>query len=624
MSISPEQVEAALQTFASWRKRYPEMVAPQGLPETCRQLDDSPLRIAVVGEIKKGKSSLLNALIGVENLSPVSSDIATSVVFRLHYSAAERNTVEFNPTEGAPARRALSISRGDVPRYGTEDANPGNSDGVDCISLGVASPFLAKGFELLDTPGLGGLFSSHAEVTWKHIPRAHFVLFVLDSAEAVMSRHEADYLGRLNKLGKPVFFVQTKADAADTEQVSSWKARNLAIISKVLGKPPEQVPYFCVSATMWHTGLQRGSARHIERSGFEPLIAFLDARVHAYRHAQRRKVVADIDSALVPVFTGLKASAEAASATAGGAQQRQALDAKSNQLKKEFGDWQAGPYREAMREIQQVFGDVQRNRGRELRNVLSPAVGGALYDGFQLGVEALGTNPQQAEAQGRALLDGLADHSASSAYDSISGFQSDIGSLLKNVARKVDLESTLSPPIELGDLPDGLRGRAEFSYVARGKTASDYFADVSAFSGALGVLTVVGLGAATFGGAYVIAGIAAVAISASRAETRKHGETQQLKARLIQAAQNLLRMTSASATAAFEDLAVQYKRAADEMLEGSIVQRRREVSENERAFVEAYQQQRSPEAVKAAETAYREMAVFRTQLVKMRDETTGG
>ena len=34
-------------------------------------------RIVVMGEIKKGKSSFVNALLGVENLVPVCDDVAT-------------------------------------------------------------------------------------------------------------------------------------------------------------------------------------------------------------------------------------------------------------------------------------------------------------------------------------------------------------------------------------------------------------------------------------------------------------------------------------------------------------------------------------------------------------------
>jgi hypothetical protein len=42
-------------------------------------------RLVVMGEIKKGKSSFINALTGTENLVPVHSDVATSTIFKIHY-----------------------------------------------------------------------------------------------------------------------------------------------------------------------------------------------------------------------------------------------------------------------------------------------------------------------------------------------------------------------------------------------------------------------------------------------------------------------------------------------------------------------------------------------------------
>ena len=42
-------------------------------------------RIVVMGEIKQGKSSFINALLGVRDLVPVSSDVATSTIYKIWY-----------------------------------------------------------------------------------------------------------------------------------------------------------------------------------------------------------------------------------------------------------------------------------------------------------------------------------------------------------------------------------------------------------------------------------------------------------------------------------------------------------------------------------------------------------
>jgi len=93
--ITLEQLDRALGAFRTFREKHPDIAANPRIPASAAALDGMSLRIAVVGEIKKGKSSLLNALAGIEDLSPVSSDIATSVVFRLHHAADLRVAVEF-------------------------------------------------------------------------------------------------------------------------------------------------------------------------------------------------------------------------------------------------------------------------------------------------------------------------------------------------------------------------------------------------------------------------------------------------------------------------------------------------------------------------------------------------
>ena len=56
-------------------------------------------RLVVMGEIKKGKSSFINALIGTDNLVPVHSDVATSTIFKIHYGPEIKYTVYFEKDE---------------------------------------------------------------------------------------------------------------------------------------------------------------------------------------------------------------------------------------------------------------------------------------------------------------------------------------------------------------------------------------------------------------------------------------------------------------------------------------------------------------------------------------------
>ena len=248
-------------------------------------------RLVVVGEIKKGKSSFINALLEAWNLLPVETGVATSTVYEVQYGEEEKCTVRFNPREHSEDAtqleevEPLEIPLGNVASYGTEASNPGNKREVESIVVELPNEFLKSGVTLIDTPGLGGMMAAHADITWKQAPKAHAVCFVLDSVEAVVSQPELESFSRFlkapEKLGgsrPPFFFVQTKTDAAE-EAWESGRDRNLEILSAHFDTPQKALHYFPVSSTLKAKACQSVSATSLnslmlEDSGFPTLENF--------------------------------------------------------------------------------------------------------------------------------------------------------------------------------------------------------------------------------------------------------------------------------------------------------------------------------------------------------------
>jgi predicted GTPase len=211
-------------------------------------------RIVVMGEIKKGKSSFINALLGEYDILPTESDVATSTVFKLMYGPKHAYYVYFLPGNGDKLHRNISdpeplpITRDQLWEYGTEKGNPGNKKNVDFIGIELPNDTLKKGIVIVDTPGVGGLFKNHREITLKYVPRADAVFFILDSVESVISEGEIKFLKELMNHTKNVFFIQTKIDAAGEEQWTTWRKRNLDILSEELKLETDKIPYFPVSS----------------------------------------------------------------------------------------------------------------------------------------------------------------------------------------------------------------------------------------------------------------------------------------------------------------------------------------------------------------------------------------
>lgn len=205
-------------------------------------------RLVVMGEIKKGKSSFINALLNTENLVPVADEIATSTVFKIHYAAELNYKVHFlSYTEKAP----LSITPEEVEQYGTESGNPGNQYDVDFIEVGYPAPLLKAGLFLIDTPGLGGLFKAHKRITWQCVPKADAVAFVTDCSNPI-GKSEIAHIETVLKITQRIFFIHTKAATVDSESLQSIKRNNLNILAPVLRKEPQDIPYFEVDSELRH------------------------------------------------------------------------------------------------------------------------------------------------------------------------------------------------------------------------------------------------------------------------------------------------------------------------------------------------------------------------------------
>jgi hypothetical protein len=119
---------------------------------------DAPLRVAVAGRVKAGKSTLLNALVG-ERLAPTDAGECTRVV--TWYRDGHAYQVQAVPKQGPP--RQLRFSRDD----GAIDIDLDGLRAGDLAQLTVTWPSQAlRTLTLIDTPGIGSLSDQNSRHTW--------------------------------------------------------------------------------------------------------------------------------------------------------------------------------------------------------------------------------------------------------------------------------------------------------------------------------------------------------------------------------------------------------------------------------------------------------------------------
>jgi hypothetical protein len=110
-----------------------------------------PMRVAVVAQIKRGKSTLVNALLR-EDIAPTAQLEATFTVGEFYHAPESRVTVHFNDTA-----EPLAVPPEDFRAYTVHD--PGQAAllrRVRRVEYGIPNPLLRR-FRLLDTPGLGSI-----------------------------------------------------------------------------------------------------------------------------------------------------------------------------------------------------------------------------------------------------------------------------------------------------------------------------------------------------------------------------------------------------------------------------------------------------------------------------------
>lgn len=176
------------------------------LERTRRRLDDPYCRVVVVGEYKKGKSSLINALLN-SSTCPVDVDVATAVPTVVRYSDQPCAFATWDSPDGDPHEEpvdlasvaGLAIESGDRERV------------VRGVEVGVPRRMLRSGLALVDTPGVGGLASLQQASTLAALPTASAVVFVTDASRE-LTRSELDFLGAVAEACPRIIGVITKID----------------------------------------------------------------------------------------------------------------------------------------------------------------------------------------------------------------------------------------------------------------------------------------------------------------------------------------------------------------------------------------------------------------------------
>jgi Dynamin family len=166
------------------------------------------LRVLVAGEAKRGKSTLINALLG-RDLLPSGVTPLTAVATTVRYGTEPRAEVLF--LDGHEEKHPLTALAALV----TERGNPHNRRRIAGVTVFADVPLLlASGVELVDTPGTGSVFEWDTETAHEALRSMDAAVFVL-TADPPVSASERDLLAQVAGLSVTTFAVLNKSDHLD-------------------------------------------------------------------------------------------------------------------------------------------------------------------------------------------------------------------------------------------------------------------------------------------------------------------------------------------------------------------------------------------------------------------------
>jgi GTP-binding protein EngB required for normal cell division len=211
-TLSKQEVAAVVRTAKQFFQASGAQAGDERCQELLVQLAEDRFNLAVVGQFKRGKSTLMNAVIG-RDLLPTGLLPLTSVITTLCYGPNERVVLlrkESSWEQKVPlAQLADSI---------TERGNPGNEKGLLEARVELPVPFLRRGLYFIDTPGIGSARHENTTTTYAFLPQMAAVIFVT-SVEAPLSEAEESFLLDVQGQVRRLFIVVNKLDLlAETER----------------------------------------------------------------------------------------------------------------------------------------------------------------------------------------------------------------------------------------------------------------------------------------------------------------------------------------------------------------------------------------------------------------------
>lgn len=263
--------------------------------------------VAVLGEFKQGKSSLINGLLG-EAILTVDDDLATAVPAVIRFGPVRSLRARSSGDEAVIEELPFDA----LTEVGSELGARSSREGIESLEIALPNRFLEHGLVLVDTPGFGSLRAGYDDMTLGALRVADGVLFVTD-ASAPLSSAEVAFLGRAQALAAAVVLVVTKCDLYGEAD------RIMQTNEAILAAKGIRLPALAVSSSLRMQAFEARDAELNAMSGYPGLLTQIQESMLAgsgeiAAARARREATAALDSMTVSLSAEIAALRDPASA----------------------------------------------------------------------------------------------------------------------------------------------------------------------------------------------------------------------------------------------------------------------------------------------------------------------
>lgn len=252
------------------------------------RINDPQIRVVIAGQLKQGKSQLLNSLLNVP-VARVGDDETTVLATVVSY--------------GETASAKLIVARGDgeepeaiaIPptEVQTDLRRAPQAGGREVLRVEVTapSPLLRNGLAFVDTPGVGGHGQPHLSATLGLLPDADAMLMISDASQE-FTEPEMTFIRQAVEICPLATILATKIDL-----YPHWR-EIVAANEAHLQRAGVTVPVTPVSSVLRSHAISLNDKELNEESNFPALVKFLSERVLSRENDRvRDQVLAEVRSA---------------------------------------------------------------------------------------------------------------------------------------------------------------------------------------------------------------------------------------------------------------------------------------------------------------------------------------